>query len=328
MRHIKQINITFFIAFIAFLLAGCADKTSNVKEENVSASPDYSKKTSWVYQSDIDKPIDVFYVYPTIYSGESPANMDISDSSLRSTTKNLITSQAGVFAQSANIFAPFYRQMSMAKLNPEEDMYQNRYYKIGYNDVKTAFNYYMENINNGRPFILAGHSQGSMTLISLMRDLFNSPDLQKQLVAAYLIGYSITPEDFKNYPWMKPATNSGDTGVIISYNTQAPGATNSPVLLSGAFCINPLNWTTNITYADKALNYGAVFFDNANIDREIANYAGAQIDKKTGALTTILPEKLDVRGFPDGVYHVYDYSLWYRNLQINVAERCKNYLNR
>ena len=328
MRHNKQINITFFIAFLTILLAGCADKTSSVKEEKTPASPDYNKKSSWVCQSDIDKPIDVFYVYPTIYNGKSPANMDISDTSLRSKAKNLITSQAGVFAQSANIFAPFYCQMSMAKLNPEEDMYQNKYYEIGYNDVKMAFNYYMENINNGRPFILAGHSQGSMTLISLMRDLFNSPDLQKQLVAAYLIGYSITPEDFKNYPWMKPATNSGDTGVIISYNTQAPGATNSPVLLPGAFCINPLNWTTNSTYADKSLNYGAVFFDGTNINREIINYSGAQIDKQTGALTTILTEELDVGVFPDGIYHKYDYSIWYRNLQTNVAERCKNYLNR
>jgi hypothetical protein len=216
----------------------------------------------------------------------------------------------------------------MTQLNPEEDMYQNKYYQIGYNDVKTAFNYYLTNLNNGRPFIIAGHSQGSTALVSLMRDLFNNPDLQKQLVAAYLIGYSITPEDFQNYPWMKPATSADDTGVIISYNSQTPDATDSPVLLPGAFCINPLNWQTDETKAHKSMNLGAVFFDGTNISKEVSNYAGTQIDTKSGALTTILPEELDIKGFPDGVYHVYDYSLWYRNLQTNVAIRCENYLKK
>ena len=328
----KQVTL-LTLALIALMCWGCGtipQATIDLGGE-IPQAPDYQKASSWVFQTPTpDKPIDVFYVYPTIYAEDSPANMDINNADLRGAAEHLIDVQASVYSENANIFAPYYRQMSFAKLNPEEDIYQNQYFQLGYSDVSRAFEYFLENLNQGRPFILAGHSQGSMVLIHLMREHFKKPDLQNQLVAAYLIGYSITPEDFATYHWMKPATQATDTGVIISYNTQAPGATGSPVLLPGAFCINPLNWTTNETPADKSLNFGAVFFNdtNSNIEREIPHYAGARVDKKTGALVTTLPEKLDIGTWPPGVYHRYDYALWYRNLKANVKTRCKNYFEK
>ena len=111
-------------------------------------------------------------------------------------------------------------------------------------------------------------------------------------------------------------------------DTQAPGTTGSPVLLPGAFCINPLSWTTEETPANKLLNLGTVFFNDttSQIEREIPHYAGAWVDPETGALVTTVPEELDVGSFPPGVYHRYDYSLWYRNLEANVKARCEKYL--
>ena len=293
--------------------------------------PNYQEDSSWVFQAPKrDKPIDVFYVYPTIYAEESPPNMDINNADLRGSAEHLIDAQAGVFAESANIFAPYYRQMSFAKLNSEEDMYKNPYFQLGYSDVSRAFEYFLENLNRGRPFILAGHSQGSMVLITLMREHFNNPELQDKLVAAYLIGYSVTQEDFTTYPWMKPATGARDTGVIISYNTQSPDATDSPVLLPGAYCINPLSWTTDETPADKSLNLGAVFFNDitSHIEREIVHYTGARVDKKTGGLITVPPDTLDIGDFPPGIYHRFDYAFWYRNIQANVAIRSQSYIDK
>ena len=292
--------------------------------------PDYQKADSWVYQAPTpDKPVDVFYIYPTIYGDISPANMDINNASLRKTAEHLMDAQAGAYSKAANLFAPYYRQMSFAKLDPESDMFQNKYFKLGYSDVTRAFTYFLENLNQGRPFIFAGHSQGAMVLINLMRDQFNNPELQKKLVAAYLIGYSVTQKDFTTYPWMKPATGATDTGVIISYNTQSPDATESPVLLPGAYCINPLNWTTDGTPADKSLNLGAVFFNDttSHIDREVLHYTGARVNTKIGALIATPPDTLNVGDFPPGVYHRFDYALWYRNLQANVALRCRHYLD-
>ena len=292
-------------------------------------SPDYNKASSWVFQASTpDKPVDVFYIYPTIYGDASPANMDINNASLRKTAEHLMDAQAGAYSKAANLFAPYYRQMSFAKLDPQADMFQNKYFKLGYSDASRAFKYYLEHLNQGRPFILAGHSQGAMVLITLMREQFNNLELQKKLVAAYLLGYSVTQKDFTTYPWMKPATGATDTGVIISYNTQSPDATDSPVLLPGAYCINPLSWTTDGTLADKSLNLGAVFFNDttSHINREVVHYTGAMVDPKTGALIAIPPDTLNVGDFPPGVYHRFDYALWYRNLQANVALRCQRYL--
>jgi pimeloyl-ACP methyl ester carboxylesterase len=297
---------------------------------DASTSPDYQESSAWVTQaSSPDKPIDVFYVYPTIYSADSPPNMDFQDEALRSAAEHLMTAQAGVYSNQANLFAPYYRQMSMARLNPDEDMFQNEYFKVGYSDISRAFTYYLEHLNEGRPFILAGHSQGSMALISLMQEYFDDPELQERLVAAYLIGYSITPDILAAAPWMRTATGADDTGVIISYNTQAPGATGSPVLLPGAFCINPLTWTTDATPAGKEQNLGAVFFNDTQpvIEREIPQYAGATVNPDSGALITELPEELDGGGFPPGIYHRFDYELWFRNLEANVTTRCKQFLS-
>ena len=294
-------------------------------------APDYRDASAWVCQTAApDKPVDLFYVHPTIYAGSHPANMDIRDPQLRATARHLIDTQASVYADSTNLFAPYYRQMSMARLDPAGNLYQNPAYRIGAGDVARAFTYYLTHLNGGRPFVLAGHSQGSMTLISLMREQFDNPEISRRLVAAYIIGYSVTREDVATYPWMRPARGAEDTGVIISYNTQAPETIGSPVLLPGAVCINPLNWKTDATPAGAALNRGAVFFHatQATIEREVPGYAGACIDTATGALVTELPEQLDTGSFPPGVYHIYDYALWYRNLQANVARRCRRYLAR
>lgn len=292
--------------------------------------PDYAQTTNWLAQPKrVQYPVDVFYVYPTIYGEPSPANMEIQNEELRKTARLLLKKQAAVYSGSANLFAPFYRQVSMAMLNTEENMYENSYFRTGYEDVVSAFQYYLDHLNNGRPFILAGHSQGSMALSNLMRDFFNQEKLQNQLVAAYLIGYSITREDFKNFPWMTPATGPADTGTIISYNSQAPGTTGSPVLLQGAFCINPLNWQTDGTVARREQNLGAVFFNqDGTIEKEVAGYTGAQIDLTSGALITTPPETLNIGEFPKGVYHMYDYSLWFRNLEENVKLRIKAYLGK
>ena len=324
--------VVLLLLISVYVFCGCEvlRQGSSVGGEYSPPVPDYSELSSWICQCRTpEKPIDVFYVHPTIYGDESPANMDIRDKRLRGVAEKLLDSQAGVYRNEANLFAPFYRQMSMARLNSDENMYENKFFATGYQDVCRAFEYYLRNFNKGRPFILAGHSQGSMVLIRLMRERFNDDHLQEKLVAAYLIGYSVTQDDFRNYPWMKPARGAEDTGVIISFNTQAPDAEGSPVLLPGAFCINPLNWKTDETPADKSMNAGALFFDDVKggIKREIPAYAGARIDKVSGALVTELPEKLDVGGFPPGVYHRYDYAIWYRNLQENVKIRCQKYMD-
>ena len=304
--------------------------------------PDYANKYNWAALPEkIDKPVDVFYVHPTIYSGKSPKNMDISDPKLRAFAKGLTVAQAGVYSSSANLFAPFYRQQSGAVQDEftargGTNMFIDPTFQLGAGDVEAAFDYYLKHFNPNRPFIIAGHSQGTMTLINLMRKRFKDPELQKRLVAAYLIGYSVTKDDLKKYPWMKRAQGAEDTGVIITYNTEGPGSTGSPVYLKGAVAINPLNWKNDSTLAKRSEHQGAVFFDDAKgkLIEEIDHFAEAYVDTDKGVLVIKNMKKpkspkidlVHLGRYPAGVYHKFDYAFWFNNLKHNVKQRIKAYL--
>ena len=314
-------------------------KTMNSR--SIIKQPDYSKEYCWVAKPQaIDKSVDVFYVYPTIYLGTNPKNMDISDPSLRENAKGLTVAQAGVYSPYANLFAPFYRQQSaalqsMSAGNGGLDAYQDPVFQIGAEDIERAFDYYIKNLNPDRPFIIAGHSQGTMALINLMRKHFNNPDLQKRLIAAYLIGYSVTKNDLKKYPWMKLARHETDTGVIITFNTEGEDAGSSPVLLPGAGVINPLNWRTDSKPANRDTNPGAKFFNDSTgeLIEETPDFAGAYVDVQKGVLIatnmkTPKSEKIDLVNmgrWPKGVFHRFDYAFWFNNLKANVKKRIAAY---
>lgn len=303
---------------------------SNAQESNI-----YEQDNNWITKTEqnLQFQADVFYIYPTVYFSSTPDNMKLDDLELREKAKGVYLEQASVFFKSANMFAPYYPQMSIACLTlPKEE--HDKYYSIAYSETKKALLYYLKNMNQGRPFILAGHSQGSILGIDLMKELFDDQELQEQLIAAYLIGYSVTTEDLKNYPQLKIAQRETDNGVIITYNTQAPNTTGSPVLLATAACVNPLSWTTDNTLASSNKNLGAVFFDNNHIALpDQTHYTNAQIDSSTGALVVSTPNPDDfyTEGksfFPKGVYHANDYQFFYRNLEENAQKRINAYFEK
>ncbi len=158
--------------------------------------------------------------------------------------------------------------------------------------VSEAFLYYLEELNEGRPFILAGHSQGSHALLLLMEELFSDPELQKNLVAAYLPGYSVTEQDLIDYPHLRFAAGEDDTGVIISWNTEGEYVQgNNPVVLSDALVINPLNWKTDDEFVSRIKNRGAVFFDQTGEEViRIDRFTSAQIDPERRVVRAYEPD--------------------------------------
>ena len=85
-----------------------------------------------------------------------------------------------------------------------------------------------------------------------------NPKVCDRMIAAYVIGYSITPGYLAQNPHLKFAEGPDDTGVIISYNTEAPNVVgNNPVVLPGAMAINPISWTREESLAKAEENLGS-----------------------------------------------------------------------
>ena len=89
------------------------------------------------------------------------------------------------------------------------------------------------------------------------------PEYQQRMIAAYVIGFSITKEYLQANPHLHFAERADDTGVIVSWNTE--GAANAGkknlVVLPGAISINPLNWKRDETYAPAAENLGGYIYN-------------------------------------------------------------------
>ena len=113
--------------------------------------------------------------------------------------------QASAFEPVGNLYAPYYRQADAAYTLTLPLAEQAKVVGgIPATDGLAAFDYYIQNFNQGRPFILAGHSQGSNVLLYLLGDYLKAhPEVQARMIAAYVIGYSITPEYLAKNPHLK-----------------------------------------------------------------------------------------------------------------------------
>lgn len=307
------------------------------ENENQETPVDYSQETSWAYleTEDDSQQADAFFVCPTVYGGsaEEP-NMSLEDEDTKESFLGAINMEKGIYDGDCRFFAPYYRQIGLAVYElPAAE--QEEYLETAYEDVEDAFQYYYENYNDGRPIVLAGFSQGAELCLKLLEECFDEEALNEQLIACYAIGWRVTEEDLEEYPHMKFAEGEADTGVIVAFNSEAEGIEDSLMIPAGTktLAINPLNWKTDSTPADKSLNMGACFTNySGEIETEIPQLTGAYIDEERGALkvTDVTPEDYPagLSLFEDGIYHLYDYQFFYRNLQENVHTRVEAYLGR
>lgn len=322
-------------ALLSIIIASSLSFNSCKKEEENNSSTDenidYSIESNWAsLPSSIDKSVDLFYAYPTIYWDAEPANMDINDEQNRQDVYNKMNSQIGLYSPYANIYTPFYRQMYRDGFNDLSMEEAISLLNTAYEDIAAAFKYYMDNLNNGRPFILMGHSQGAGILVDLLRKEFDNESYSNKMILAITTGVSIMPQDTIDYPWINIAQSATDIGVVITYNTIDYQHYESSSFQTGALCVNPVLWTTDTTYTPKSVNLGAVWTDNdGNITDEIDEFTDCYI-RVDGALAVTIPnpdDYYDAERQPYGGYHDYDQIFFYRNLQHNLEERIAIYFN-
>lgn len=323
-------KILFPAALLVFLiaLAGCGTESQSVSL--------YENSDNWVYLETTETAAaDVFFICPTVYGGTDDSyNMPLEDTASKEAFAGATNMEKGIYDEDARFFAPYYRQagLNVYALPPEE---REAYLSLAYEDIKEAFTYYLEHYNLGRPIVLAGFSQGADMSIRLLKDCFAREEVNDLLVACYAIGWRITEEELEEYPHLRFAAGETDTGVIISFNSEAESVTDSLMIPAGThtLAINPLNWKTDSTPASREENAGACFTDySGSIVTEIPYLTGAYIDPQRGALKVpdVSPQEYPpvLSIFSDGIYHLYDYQFFYRNLQENVGVRIDAYLSR
>ncbi len=293
---------------------------------------DYSDPYNWAYYGLGDgKPVDVFLIAPTVDT-QDEYNMSISDEGQRARFYGALEMERHLYGDSARLFAPYYRQCSM-KMFDIEPSERVQYEEIAYSDISDAFRYYLKNEASDRPMILAGFSQGAQMCYMLLEEYFGNKALYDRLVAVYALGWPCTEDMVSKYPQIRPAQSSTDTGVVITFDCEAPEITDTAIVPEGTwtYSINPLNWKTDGTVADSSENMGAcIMRSNGDIKAEIPNFCGAYIDAERGTLkaTGVDPDtyKPVVSFLPSGAYHIYDFEFFFENLKQNLDDRIAAFL--
>ena len=299
---------------------------------NLTAAPDYSRDNMWFdAPADTQAGADVFYITPTCIwdwkgqDGKTYHHMDVADPKQRSLVDGSNRLAYALFGKACRFYSPYYRQITMQSwmVSPEET---ERRYEIAHRDIVEAFDHYMTHYNEGRPFILAGHSQGAKAVIELLKHTL-TPEQHERMVAAYAFGFAVSRQEIEAFPRLEPACDSVDCGVLICYNSVSAPEAASPLFGGNAVCINPLNWCTDTTYAPAGRHIGAVFFDVEGGADTLRHCIGARIDEAT---RTLVVDGLDDEDyyipsigelFPKGNYHVQELNLYFLNVQRNIAQR-------
>ena len=173
--------------FLLLTISNLIFATDYAKQENWAALPTMQDNADWTPKGlqnlqDSAK-ADVFFIHPTTDVTGFKGNAAIDDKSINRQTDNFpIKYQASVFNESCKVYAPRYRQAALNNFFSKNSERSQEAFDIAYKDVKAAFEYYLKNYNNGRPIIIAGHSQGSKHAQRLLREFFDGQPLQKQLM--------------------------------------------------------------------------------------------------------------------------------------------------
>lgn len=267
--------------------------------------------------------VDVFYIYPTLYDNGDVWNVSVEDGRVNSHVQNLaLRHQASVFNGSCRVFAPYYRQMTYYGFFTKPES-RKLALELAYSDVRTAFLHYVAHFSDGRPFILAGHSQGSLMATLLLEEFMQVDSLRGRLVAAYCIGWVFREGEVSEV--LPLCDGPEQTGCFVTWNTMAWGHLPKGKykgLNGGNLCVNPLNWTTDGTYAGYQENLGGLGRQFDTIYPEVCD---AQVHK---GFLWIHCDRLPGLAKRMKRFHSAEYNLYWMNIRQNVALRTEAYFRK
>jgi len=302
--------------------------------EDIPPIPNYYSEESWAvlpskYGDELKEfsdtishlSADVFYVYPTLITDRKDIRWNVATSDIDQNSKVLnkaVLFQATAWATSGKLYIPFYRQAHIRSYS-HLDNGGKEALTLAYEDIKAAFQVYLEKYNNGRPIIIAGHSQGTTHCILLLKDFFDDKPLQNQLIAAYIPGIGVEKEEFNTIQIM---TKPNETGGFVSWNTykknKLPKKYDS--WFKNKATSNPITWDKRIN-TEREDHKGFLYSNGIIYNKAL------KIEVKNGIVWTTLPR------FPHRLfaifkksYHVGDVNLFWVDIKKNAELRVEAWL--
>jgi len=336
------INVTIILFSLTVFSCGKKNYVANTDFKEIrNAAPDYADLKSWAAHpykndpsdslpSDIkvgyqpDSTVDVFFIHPTSYTDQTRPNgwnAPINDMPINQKTDNgTILFQASIFNEVGRVFSPRYRQANLSAYYPSnasDSLNAMAAFEMAYQDIKSAFQYYLFNNNNDRPIIIAAHSQGSTHGKRLIKEFFENSNLKTRLVVAYLVGMPIEENYFSLF---KACTTPYQTGCICSWRTYKEGYEPDFVAKENfkAIVTNPLTWDLSKPIAARSLNKGGILL---KFNKKVPKVTDAKV--QGNILWAEKPHFFGNAFYTTKNYHIADMNLYYINIRENVALRKK-----
>jgi hypothetical protein len=275
-----------------------------------------------------DSAVDVFFIHPTSYTHNlrtSPWTADLDDAALNAATDSgAILNQASIFNARGRVFAPRYRQAHLKAFFLTRNPKSAEALELAYADVKAAFEYYLKHENNGRPIVIAAHSQGTRHAVRLLKEFFDGRPLQQQLVCAYLVGWTVMKDDFKH---ITLSTSPEQTGCYVTWRSMKTGYIDkySKHGKGRITCSNPITWNTAVGKTNRSQHRGAM---KGNLTQFYPNLVEVQVNVEFGLLWVNAGNGEMGNNSRMKNYHIGDYNLFYADVRFNVSQRVNAFLNR
>jgi hypothetical protein len=280
----------------------------------------------------------LFFVHPTSFLERSRWNAPLDDERSQQQASTFLRGLASPFNQASEIWAPRYRQATFGAFltdAPEAEMA----IEVAYRDVDQAFSLFLESIDIGTPIVIAGHSQGALHAMRLVRDRVAGTPLMDRVAAVYAIGWPISIEHDLPALGLPACTAADQGGCIASWSSFAEPADPGRVLdtyrrspgydgqlrgESPILCVNPITGTLGGSAPAEA-NLGTLV-PNADLSDGVLvpGAVPARCDER-GLLLIGDPPELGPYVLPGNNYHVYDVPLFWRNVQLDVARRVRGW---
>jgi hypothetical protein len=325
--------------------------TGEFKAQKAAAADAYADKSMWIARPDIvDNPAlwepniletdnlpnhATFFIHPTSYLARAHWNAPLDDKEANDRAALFVRGQASVFNKSKQVWAPRYRQAAFGAFLTDA-LEATRALDAAYGDVAAAFDHFIASVDPKTPIILAGHSQGSLHLLRLLKEKVAGKPIAKRIAAAYVIGWPIAMKADLPALGLPACTAPEQTGCILAWQSfgepadygailekfeATPSMTGLPRKGDPLLCINPITGTAGGSTPASA-NLGTLKnkpdFSDGTL---IPGAAAARCDAKGFLLIGENPPELGPYVLPGNNYHVYDYSLFWTNIRADVERR-------